>query len=211
MVGTTDCMAEDGDAGVIQFFSATTGNANCSDASGQLTVSPSSFYCDGGSGHVTSWQALNLVGVTSANYASATVTITDSLGNPVAGFNNITVPDTQQSVDLSGIPTTGTTATLHVSVTLINLHGAPNASFNVLYTGDAAQVCYQTQIPPTCIAPTAVSNVANAVTTNGATTDGPGREQLGYRSPSTSPPPEPSVAWPSPKWPASPPPNLVTP
>ena len=160
---------------------------------------------------MTSWQALNLVGVTSANYASAMVTITDSLGNPVAGFNNITVPDNQQTVDLSGIPTTGTTATLHVSVTLINLHGAPNASFNVLYTGDPAQVCYQTQIPPTCIAPTAVSNVANAVTTNGATTDGPGRQQLGHRSPSTSPPPEPSVAWPSPKWPASPPPNLVTP
>ena len=179
VLGTSDCMAEDGDAGVIQFFSATTGNANCSDASGQLTVSPSSFYCDGGSGHVTAWQALNLVGVTSADYASAMVTITDSMGNPVTGFNNITVPNTVQTVDLSGIPTTGTTATLHVSVTLINLHGAPNASFNVLYAGDAAQVCYQTQIPATCIAPTAVSNVANAVTTNGATTDGPAGNSSG--------------------------------
>ena len=169
------CMASNGDGAQITIFNALTGGP-CTTASQQVTLSPEQYYCDGQSGHVSSWQTVSLPGLTGTEYESATVTLQDANGNPVAGFDNIPFPTgTPPSIDISSIPTSGATASL---TAVLNLAGVTDSAavdashVQLSWSGDPIQTCYSTTVLNTCPQPgTTVTNTANAVTTgdNGVT------------------------------------------
>ncbi|HEV7146215.1 MAG TPA: hypothetical protein VGN48_04365, partial [Pedococcus sp.] len=168
------CLVEDGDSGVLQFFNAQTG-APCTTSTGSVTVKPSAYYCDGGSGHVTGWKNFVIGGVTSGQYSGATYTVLDANGNPVPGFTNVSLSNTQQVVDISSIPYSGTTTSLTVTIKLLNADATAKPTITLNYTGDPTQVCFKTTVPNTCVASGSTApNTANAVTTiPGGATDGP--------------------------------------
>ena len=168
------CLVEDGDSGVLQFFNEKTG-APCTTSTGSASVKPSAYYCDGGSNHVTGWKNFVISGVTSSQYTGATYTVSDANGNPVPGFTGVTLSNTQQVVDLSSIPYSGTTTSLTVSVKLLNADSTAKPIVTLNYSGDPMQVCFKTTVPKTCVATgTTAPDVANAVTTiPGGATDGP--------------------------------------
>jgi hypothetical protein len=174
------CLWEVGDVGIMQVFSKNTGGT-CADSQADVTVKPAAFYCDGGA-HTTTWTSINIEGVTAANYTSAQVSVFDSAGNIVPGFDAITVPNTQQSIPLTGIGTGGATSQLTAIVTLIGLNPAVSPPDLTLgFSGDPMQVCFQTTVPLAC--PTAgatVSNTATAVTVGvDGTSDGPAGNSSG--------------------------------
>jgi uncharacterized repeat protein (TIGR01451 family) len=158
------CLAEDGDAGVVQYFSAITGAIGCSGEVARVPVNPSASYCDGQSGHVTGWNQIQLSGITASQYAGATYTVLDANGNPVPGFDNILLTPGQTTVDISSIPATGSTAKLTIEMTLANpIGGAPKLS--VTFTGDPIQVCFKTTVGKAkCSADQSISNEGNALT-----------------------------------------------
>jgi uncharacterized repeat protein (TIGR01451 family) len=165
------CLAEDGDAGILQFFDAITGGP-CTATTATLPITPASDYCDGASNHVTGWNTVNLGGISSSQYSGGTYTVYDSNGNAVPGFSNVTLSNTQQSIDISSIPYSGTTTSLRVVVSLSGVASGVTPTLTVTYKGDPMQVCYETTIPNTCVAAgTTAPNTANVVTTgtNGVT------------------------------------------
>ena len=169
------CLWEVGDAGIIQVISKNTGGS-CADSEADVVVTPSAYYCDGGS-HSSAWTNISIEGVTSADYTNAQVTVLDGTGSIVPGFNAITIPNTQQTVDISSIPMSGATTTLSVSVTLAGLRPGvtPAPRVDVGFSGDPVQVCFQTTVPDACPAAGAtLSNTANVVTTGlDGTSDAP--------------------------------------
>jgi hypothetical protein len=165
------CIWEVGDLGIFDTFNALTGGS-CSDVETTLTSNPAASYCDGQSGHVTGWSNLTISGATAAQYKGAIVSITDSAGTPVPGFENVSLTNTQQTLDLSSIPFSGTTTTLNAKVILSDLATGVDASLSLGFAGDPVQVCFQTKVPDACpVAGGSVSNTANVITTgaNGVT------------------------------------------
>src|SRR5919108_225569 len=77
-----DCIWEEGDADRFEVFSATFGGTNCSQATTNVDIRPSSFYCDGQNGHVTGWDRIRISGVTPADFTAMAVTIADDNGDP---------------------------------------------------------------------------------------------------------------------------------
>jgi uncharacterized repeat protein (TIGR01451 family) len=176
----TDCVWEYGDAGVFENFSATFGGTSCNEGSAQVSLSPSQYYCDGQSGHVTGWKQITLDGITSSDYSGAVVTITDSNGNVVPGWQGKIIPNTQQAIDISSIPYAGSTTTLHVSVAVNWGSGtAKPVTVAATYSGDAPEVCFKTTVGTTkCDVSQSISNDATAVT-NGVISDAPGGDRSG--------------------------------
>ena len=166
-----NCIWEVGDLGIFDTFNALTGGS-CSDVETTLTSNPDASYCDGQSGHVTGWSTLTISGASAAQYKGAIVSITDSAGTPVPGFENVSLTNAQPTLDISSIPFSGSTSTLKAKVILSDLATGVDASLSVGFTGDPVQVCFQTKVPDACpVAGGSVSNTANVVTTgaNGVT------------------------------------------
>jgi uncharacterized repeat protein (TIGR01451 family) len=172
VAGVPDCLGEDGDGGLIQFISTVTGVAGCSSSTAIVSVDPPSYYC-GGTSHATAWSQIVLGGISGAQYAKSQVTVTDENNNPISGWTDRLFPANQQTVDISSIPYGGTTVLLHVTVDLLDeAQGiSPTPSFEVTFSGDPAQLCFETTVPDTCEPATTVTNDAAAVTTgiNGVT------------------------------------------
>ena len=172
------CLAADGDAGQIVLFNAQTGVIGCPTAASSVTVNPIQYYCDGQSGHIQAWNKVTLSGANSASYTSASVTITDANGDPVPGFQNVSLAAGQTSLDISSIPVTGSTATLAARVVFQGVTGASafgTALISLSWKGDPIQVCFQTKVSPgQCNATQAISNSAVATTTptSGGASDG---------------------------------------
>jgi uncharacterized repeat protein (TIGR01451 family) len=169
------CMAADGNAGQITFFDAITGGV-CGNLKGSVTLDPAPYYCDGQGGHVKSWGPVTLSGLTGTGATSATITILDKNGDPVAGFESVTIPASRPTLDISSIPTTGNTASLTAQVTLNGVTNATAGSptITLAWQGDAPQLCFQTKVKPTtCQNPPTVTNGTAAVTSVGSVTDGP--------------------------------------
>jgi uncharacterized repeat protein (TIGR01451 family) len=177
------CMADNGNGAQIVVFNASTGGA-CVSASTTVTkTTPTSFYCDGGT-HVSNWDKLTLVGLTGSEYASATVTLYDTNGNPVPGFVNVVMSGT--TLDISSLVVSGNYTALAASVTLTgvtNTAAVNAASAALSWTGDPMQMCYQTVVPPvSCLTTAPVNDVASVVTTAGSLTDGPAGTSSGTTS-----------------------------
>jgi uncharacterized repeat protein (TIGR01451 family)/fimbrial isopeptide formation D2 family protein len=178
------CGAADGDAGQIKIFNLISGGACNAVQAVSITLSPSSYYCDGQAGHASSWGAVTLSGLTASDYASARLTLTDTNGNNVPGWVDVPFPASgAQTIDISSIPLSGTTATLTAHVTIAgstNPTAMASARVNMTWAGDPIQICYRTVTAPVaCLTSAPVSNTATAVTTAGAVTDGPAGNSSG--------------------------------
>ena len=172
------CLAEDGDAGIIQYFSAITGTLGCAGSTAHVAVSPENSYCDGSSGHVTSWHQIDITGITAAQYAGATYTVYDENGSPVPGFANVSVGAGQQAVDISSIPVTGATSRLSVTVTLADTQSGTSPRLSVAFTGDPAEVCFQTRVGPASARQISRSPTTGTPSPAGATTSATPRREM---------------------------------
>jgi uncharacterized repeat protein (TIGR01451 family) len=170
-----DCIWEVGDAGAFEVFSATFGGATCKEGSGVVDLNPAALYCDGKSGHVHGWTDVTLLGVATGEYDGASITITDANGAVVAGFDHKVVSDSSQTIDISSIPYSGATETLHVSIAINwGTHEVKPADVRLRFDGDPIQMCYSTVVGPQQCAAAQLHSSANAVTTAGGFSDAPG-------------------------------------
>ncbi|MFF9564729.1 hypothetical protein ACF1AJ_15395 [Leifsonia sp. NPDC014704] len=172
------CGAADGDAGQIKIFNLASGGGCNAVQAVSVSLSPSTYYCDGRAGHASAWGAVTLNGLTASDYVSARLTLTDVNGNNVPGWVDVPFPASgPQSIDISSIPVSGTTATLAAHVTIAgstNPTAMSSARLSMSWSGDGIQICYRTTVAAVpCLTTAPVSNTATAVTTAGATTDGP--------------------------------------
>jgi uncharacterized repeat protein (TIGR01451 family) len=177
-----DCIWAVGDAGVFEVFSATFGGSHCQGSQSVIAAAPATHYCDGSTGHVTSWRSLEIGGVTAADYDGVAVTIKGIDGTTVPGWDNRVFPDTQQSIDISTIPITGNTATLSISVSFNNLAAGSTATVNARFDGDPVQVCFKTRVAPAqCSATPPITNNGRVITTvpGGGVTDAPNGNDSG--------------------------------
>ena len=169
------CGAADGDTGQIAIFNLATGAA-CTTATQSITLSPGDYYCDGKSGHTSTWNTVSLTGLSSADYGGATLSLSDKNGNPVPGYQDRSVP-ASGAIDISGISTSGPTSSLTATVDLAavsNTSAVQAAHVQMTWKGDPIQICYETTLPQVaCAQSTPVSNAATAVTTAGTLTDAP--------------------------------------
>jgi uncharacterized repeat protein (TIGR01451 family) len=171
-----DCIWEEGDADRFEVFSATFGGTNCSQATTNVDIRPSSFYCDGQAGHVTGWDRIQISGVTPADFTAMAVSIVDDNGDPVPGWTSRVFPNTTTSIDISSIPVTGPTGHLTITMSFAGLAANKTATVRALFLGDPAQVCFKTTVgAPQCATVTAITDTATAVTDAGAAgSDAPG-------------------------------------
>ncbi|MDL9977805.1 hypothetical protein [Microbacterium candidum] len=178
------CGVADGDAGQIKIFNLSGGGGCNAVTAVNVSVAPSTFYCDGRSGHVSSWSAVSLVGLSASDFSSARLTLTDANGANVPGWVDVSFPPSgPQSIDISSIPTTGPTASLTAHVTIVgakNPSAMSSAQVKITWSGDPLQVCYETKVAAVpCLTSSSVSNTATAVTTAGNVSDGPAGNSTG--------------------------------
>jgi uncharacterized repeat protein (TIGR01451 family) len=177
------CLAADGDAGVINVFNAETG-APCSTASQKVTLSPDQYYCDGQTGHASSWGGVSLAGLAGGEYAGATVTLYGADGKPLPEWTNVAIPGGSTGLDISSIPVTGNTATLTAEVNIAGVTdpgAVEKARVQEAWRGDAIQVCLKTTVgPQKCSAAQSIPDEGTVVTTgaNGVG-DAPGGDRSG--------------------------------
>ena len=109
----TGCMWGLGDAGFLWSFDARTGNNPCRVGKQAVqVVSPTSFYCDGKPGHVTTWDKVRFISTELDAFAEIRVTLLDSTGAPVPGFTDVALPLDTGVLDISSIRVTAPTDTL---------------------------------------------------------------------------------------------------
>jgi hypothetical protein len=165
---TSECMYGLGDAGVLFSLDPTTGKSPCLRSGATVSLTPSKFYCDGGTGHVQGYQNARLENIDVANVDldASTVAVTDADGAPIATPHFAS----DGTVDLSGISATAH-PTISVTARLVLKNGGDFTGDNhphlvVTYSGDAPQVCLKTKVGNVCTA-TSVSNTATGSDTTG--------------------------------------------
>jgi uncharacterized repeat protein (TIGR01451 family) len=171
-----DCIWEEGNADIFEVFSATFGGTSCKESPATVDVTPSASYCDGAGNHVAGWKAISIGGLGVSDYNALAVTITDANGNPVPGWTDRVFPSGQVPIDISSIPYSGTTTSLHISVSISwGTHPVKPATFAATFTGDPVQVCFQTVVGAAkCSADQSITNSGTAVTVgDNGVSDGP--------------------------------------
>ncbi|MFD7829957.1 hypothetical protein, partial [Kitasatospora sp. NPDC059803] len=161
------CKYSLGDVGFLFSMDPTTGASPCLKTKAQGSLDPSAYYCDGKTGHVTSYGTVSLVDIdpTTVNFAQSSVTVKDSNGTTLGTFPFDT---TTMKADISSVPISASPIQVVANLTLIS--GASFTPDNqpkmqVTFVGDPPQVCYQTKVSEDCTV-TSVSDQATA-TTNG--------------------------------------------
>jgi uncharacterized repeat protein (TIGR01451 family) len=154
-----NCLWALGDAGQIRSFDARDGTSCGGKTTVQVPAKPSVAYCDN-KPHTVTWNQVQLFGLTAAtDFASATLTIRDSAGNPVTGFNGVTV--SSFPVNISSIPYSGTTTELTIFVELAGIpnpiptaySATPPPFLTATWTSDASQMCFDVKVLCAAAAP----------------------------------------------------------
>jgi hypothetical protein len=165
---TSGCLFGLGDAGVLFSLDPVTAATPCLHSGASVKVTPSAFYCDGGSGHVRGYQNARLenIDVSHVDLAASTATVTDDGGTTIATPSF--APD--GTIDLSGISASAQPG-IDVTTHLVLKNGSDFTGTNhpalvVGYSGDAPQFCFQTKISNTCTV-TGVSNTATGADATG--------------------------------------------
>ncbi|GAA3435130.1 DUF7617 domain-containing protein [Kutzneria kofuensis] len=98
---TTRCLFGLGDAGILFSEDPTTSSSPCIHSGADVTLTPSAFYCDGGTGHIHSYTNARLENMNLANVdlTASTADVSDT-GGPVIAHPTF-APD--GTLDLSGI------------------------------------------------------------------------------------------------------------
>lgn len=166
---TSGCLFGLGDAGVLFSLDPGTAATPCLHSGASVKVTPSAFYCDGGTGHVQGYRNARLenIDVSHVDLSASTATVTDDDGTTIATPSF--APD--GTLDLSGISATAHPS-INVTTHLVLKSGADFTATNhpalvVDYSGDAPQVCFQTKVSDTCT----VTGVTNTATGNDTTGD----------------------------------------
>ncbi len=84
--GTSGCLFALGDAGVLFSLDPATAVTPCLHSGASVKLTPSEFYCDGGTGHVQGYKDARLehIGLPTSTSTPRRSTITDADGSPVA-------------------------------------------------------------------------------------------------------------------------------
>ncbi|CAG6398557.1 DUF11 domain-containing protein [Streptomyces cocklensis] len=164
---TTRCLIGLGDAGILFSMDPGTGGSPCLHTGASVTLKPSDFYCDGGTGHAAAYTEARLTGLDLAHTdpAATTVAVTDPDGTVVA----TPALSSSGTVDLSGI-----SATAHPSITVTvqfsltdtsDFADGRHPSLTAYFQGDDPQLCLRTVVTSDC----ATSQVADTATGSDAT------------------------------------------
>lgn len=175
------CLAEDGDAGMVQYFDAATGVLGCSGLGAQVAVNPAGSYCDGAS-HATAWKQIVINGISASQYTGAIYTVYDKEGNPVPGFTEVALAPGQATVDISSIPMSGATSQLSVVMTIANPSQGASPQLSLTFAGTSgAEVCFKTTAGAAkCSVDQSIANQGNALTTGlDGVSDAPGGDDSG--------------------------------
>jgi uncharacterized repeat protein (TIGR01451 family) len=175
------CLAEDGDAGMVQYFDAATGALGCSGLGAQVAVNPANAYCDG-TAHATAWSQIAISGISASQYTGAIYTVYDKEGNPVPGFKEVALAAGQSTIDISAIPMSGTTSSLSVVMTIANPSPGASAQLSLTFAGTSgAEVCFKMTVGAAkCSVDQSIVNQGDALTSglNGVN-DAPGGDDTG--------------------------------
>jgi hypothetical protein len=159
-----NCLWSLGDAGQIRSFDARDGGSCGGRTTVQVPAKPAVAYCDN-KPHTVTWNQVQLFGLTAgADFTAATLTIRDSAGSPVTGFNGISV--SAFPVNIGSIPYSGTTTELTIFVELTGIPNPIPAAYNAnpppyltaTWTSDASQMCFDVKV--LCAAPSPLTNTA---------------------------------------------------
>ncbi|MEV7774499.1 hypothetical protein, partial [Kitasatospora sp. NPDC086791] len=154
-----------GDTGYLWSMDPVTGASPCLKVTATSTLNPSQFYCDGKTGHVTSYGTVSLGNIdpTTVDFANSSVTVENSSGTVLGTFPfNVTT----QTADISSIPVSVSPIKVITNITLLN-----ESSFTptnhpqalVTFVGDPPQLCFETTVGSDCSI-TSVSDQATSVT-----------------------------------------------
>lgn len=154
------CIWTLGDSGQIKSIDAVTGEACSSRSVTSKTVALPIANCNA-PGDSTAWNAVNLTTlVPDTDFSKATITVRDSLGAFVPGFNAVTV--TAFPFDISSIPYAGTTKTLSITLELSGIpnpvpaaySATPAPSLTVSWTtNESSQMCFDVNVACSATAP----------------------------------------------------------
>ena len=113
-----------------------------------LPVVPAHSYC-GTDESGPSWDAISLRGLATNAYATAAVTVRDAVDAAVGGYDGVALP-VNQTLDISGIPKVGNTATLTVTVAFTGIDPAAfnsgHAAVQTTWSGGApTKYCLETR------------------------------------------------------------------
>lgn len=169
------CIWTLGDAKQIRSIDVGTGGSCSSRIVVTLTASPAIASCNA-PGASTAWTTINLTGLAAgADYTSATITIRDSLGVIVPGFNGVTVASFP--FNISSIPYGGNTTSLSISVELTGIPSMVPPAYTAnpppfvtvsWTTNDNSQMCFDVTVSCSASVPLAntVSGTLNNVSVN---------------------------------------------
>ncbi len=153
-----NCLWENGDAGLVVPFDATTGEQGCPNTQTDAEIDAAAFFCDGQTDHITGWDTATISSTFLLPTGSIEVTVRDSNGDIVPGFDAIEPTDAGAgtwTVDLSPIPYSGATTVLTINVVVLN--GDPNSweegdpRVAATWEGDQGmQVCFDTTVLDVC-------------------------------------------------------------
>lgn len=166
-----NCLWGLGDQGQIRAFDPRDGTSCGGKTTVEVSMNPAIAYCDD-KPHAISWNQIELFGLTmGTDFTTATLTIRDSLGDPVPGFDGVNVPSFP--FDISGISYAGVTTELDI---LLELGGIPSPVppayssdpppyVTATWSSDPSQMCFDVNV--FCAAAEPLTNTAEG--TVGAT------------------------------------------
>jgi hypothetical protein len=170
-----NCIWALGDQGHISAFDASTGGACSARTVITFPSSPTIASCNA-PGASTAWTTINLTGLTAgSDYTSAIITIRDSTGAIVPGFNGVTV--SSFPFNISSIPYGGNTTSLSISIELTGIPSIVPPAYTAnpppfvtvsWTTNDASQMCFDVAVTCSANAPlvNTVSGTLNSTNVN---------------------------------------------
>ena len=109
------------------------------------------------------WRSLRLTGPSIATYGSATLTVLNSAGQVIPGWNRVPIPPGNRTVDLSSLPVASTGTSPQFRVALSNKTTNDPIEAEVQAVGDSPQLCLPLQTQPAC--PQAPARIPGAMPT----------------------------------------------
>ena len=153
-----DCLWTNTDNGLIKNWKVSTGEPGCAGGTTRISfktpVSVPRLSCDPES-RVYLYKSFKLLKPDPSMYASATLTVRDSNGQPLADWTNLPINSANSTVDLTSLSTveTGLTPSFDVAAAgITNTTVVPESELRVT-TGAPPQLCWDLSSPPFAACP----------------------------------------------------------
>lgn len=190
-----NCIWTNNHTNVIRTFDVTTGTQGCLTPPSEVVIPAATavprMACAPSSSGVHEWRSIQLQAPLASEYTSATLTVQDSYGLPIAGWRDLPITGSR-IVDLSTLPVSSTGQKPNFVVKFDGLTSVGNVSVKVEVVGDAPELCLSLQAVAPCptvsgvglmpnsvpAAPTSITGSGTASTTSGTTSLTPDTEVL---------------------------------